>query len=36
MSRVLKATTEKKATSFKTHFKKSTTGNYVFSVSVIA
>jgi len=35
MSSVLKATTENKTTSVKTHFKKLTTGNNVLIVSVI-
>jgi len=35
MSIVLKATTESKTTSVTTHFKKLTTGNNVFIVSVI-
>jgi len=35
MSSVLKATTENKATSVTTYFKKLTTGNNVFIVSVI-
>ena len=35
MSSVLKATIENKMTSVTTHFKKLTTGNNVFSVSVI-
>ena len=35
MSSVLKATTENKTTSVTTHFKKVTTGNSVFIVSVI-
>jgi len=35
MSSVLKATIENKATSVTTHFKKLTTGNNVFIVSVI-
>jgi len=35
MSSVLKATTENKTTSVTTHFKKLTTGNNVFIVSVI-
>ena len=36
MSSVLKATTENKTTSVTTHFKKLTTGNNVFIVSVIS
>jgi len=35
MSSVFKATIENKTTSVTTHFKKSTTGNNVFVVSVI-
>jgi len=35
MSSVLEATTENKTTSVTTHFKKLTTGNNVFIVSVI-
>jgi len=35
MSSILKATTENKTTSVTTHFKKLTTGNNVFIVSVI-
>jgi len=35
MSSVLKATTENKTTSVTTHFKKLTTGNNVYIVSVI-
>jgi len=35
MSSVLKATSENKMTSVSTHFKKLTTGNNVFIVSVI-
>jgi len=35
MSRVLKATVENKTTSVTTHFKKLTTGNNVFIISVI-